>query len=525
MLNKIFKALSLSIIKTPYIYLAIIIVVTLVSLYFAYPIKIDTDLMKMAPPHDPYVESYMDYLDNTGGGNFSILMINTDKDPKKAELFAKEVVQKLKNTPKYVKYIVSYRDENLVDKYGLYYLSNSELSKLKLDGSNNQNYISYIGESLQKGIRAFKNTIKLKPSRKKTTLFPKFPIPNSSDILQSTKAFFNSIKELYSYIYPIQYYFGNVQPIIDSFKIYTITTGIVNSSKYLNDIQKVMNNFEKLRTQSYYQLTPDKKYIIVTMIMAKPSSDLNFVEDSVKQLNKITKSINKKYNMQYGFTGAYATIRDNKNAISYSLQSTTIFSLLGIILIFAFAYRRLSYILTVILVLIISTIWLLAAVNLTIGHFNAITSFMIATLLGLGIDYSIHLTAVYIQERQKGGISEEGIIISLREIGPSITIGALTTAASFLILIIAPSQAFRELAIIASLGILIYWAVSIITIPTILAIFRKGFKPRKRTKMERYVLKPLSIMTKNHSKLILTIFILLSMALSYYSFKTINNFD
>jgi hypothetical protein len=525
MLEKLFKNLSLSIIKTPYIYLIVIAILTIVAVYFAFPIKIDTDLMKMAPANDPYVTSYVDYLNNTGGNNFNILMIKTDKNLDKSKKFADDVIKELKLMPKYVKYIVSYKDRNLIDRYGLYYLSNKELKNINFRETESQSYLSYFSSTIQNQIRNFKNSIRIKNNTPKMGLIPTFNIPKSTDILQSMDAIFNSLRNLYVYIYTIPYLFGNVQPIIDSLKIYTVSNNIITTTKYLEDVKKIMDEFSTMRKNQFYEITPDKKYIVITMIMAKPSSDLNFVDKAMKKLGSTIRKIDKNYNLTYGFTGTYAAVKENKDAISYSLQSTTIFSLIGIIILFAIAYRRLSFIFTVILVLIISTTWLLAIVNLLIGHFNSITSFMIATLLGLGIDYSIHLTSGYIRERQNGGIAEEGIIVSLSEVGPSITIGALTTAAAFLILIVAPSQAFRELAIIASMGILAYWIVSIITIPTIFAIFRKAFKPRQKTRMDSTFLEPISNIIKKHNILIIIIFIFVSIAISYYSFDTINNFD
>ncbi len=526
MLKKLFKALSLSIIKTPYIYLIAIVILTLVAAYFAFPIKIDADLMKMASANDPYVTSYIDYLKNTGGNSFNILMIKTDGNLDKSGEFANDIIKKLKSMPKYVKYIVSYTDEKILDKYGLYYIPNKELSNINFKESQGQNYLSYFSSTIQNQIHNFKSSIKIKRGTTKIGLFPTFSVPKSKDILQSMDSIFNSLRTFYVYIYTVPYLFGNIQPIIDSIKIYSISNNIMTTTKYLEDVKKVMNTFSNMRKNQYYQITPDKKYIVITMIMAKPSSDLNFVDNAIKELDKTVKKINGKYNLTYGFTGAYAAVKENKDAISYSLQSTTIFSLIGIIILFAIAYRKSSFIFTVILVLIISTIWLLAMVNLLIGHFNSITSFMIATLLGLGIDYSIHLTSGYIRERRNGGIAEEGIIVSLSEVGPSVTIGALTTAVSFFILIVAPSKAFRELAIIASTGILAYWIVSIITIPTIFAIFRKAFKPSRKTKIDSTLfLEPVSNIIKKHNILIIAIFIFVSIAISYYSFETINNFD
>ncbi len=526
MLEKLFKQLSLSIIKVPYVYLIVIAVLTLIMLYFAFPIRIDTDLMKMAPANDPYVTAYADYLDNTGGDTFNILMIKVDKNNLPlAKKFAQDAVNELISMPKYVKYIVSYKDGSLIQNYGLYYLSNDQLKNINFNGSSGQNYLTYLSSLLGNGIKNFKSSITLKLSTRKIGMFPRFVFPKSSDILTSTKFLFNSVREFYSYIYVIPYLFGNVQPLIDSIKIYNVVNSLANTSKYLNDIQKIMNNFNDLRKNQYYQITPDQKYIVITMIMSKPSSDFKFIDESFKALNNLMGKLSKKYNVQYGFTGSYAMVKDNKDAISYSLQSTTIFSLIGIIILFALAYKKFSYIATVILVLGISTIWLLAIVNLLIGHFNSITSFMIATLLGLGIDYSIHLTSAYIRERHRGGIAEEGIIVSLTEVGPSITIGSLTTAAAFLILVVAPSQAFRELAIIASVGILSYWIVAIITIPTVLAIFRKSFKPGKKTSVDSKILKPLSEFIQQHYILIIIFFVIVSVAISFYAYRTINNFD
>ena len=108
--------------------------------------------------------------------------------------------------------------------------------------------------------------------------------------------------------------------------------------------------------------------------------------------------------------------------------------------------------------------------------------YMIA-LVGLGVDYAVHILAAYVQERAAGVKFREAVIDSMMISGPGILVGGLTTAAAFLALSTAKTELVSELGMVAGLGILCELAAMILTVPPLLALRQRRLE--KKGKADR----------------------------------------
>ena len=84
--------------------------------------------------------------------------------------------------------------------------------------------------------------------------------------------------------------------------------------------------------------------------------------------------------------------------------------------------------------LLLGMLWTLALVHLIFDTLNLVTSAFIVTLLGLGIDFAVHLLSRFNERRLEGKDPVEAAHGALMGAGPGILTGALTTAGAFLAL-------------------------------------------------------------------------------------------
>ena len=82
--------------------------------------------------------------------------------------------------------------------------------------------------------------------------------------------------------------------------------------------------------------------------------------------------------------------------------------------------------------LIIGLIWTIGLTGFVIKRLNILTAMYMIALIGLGIDYAIHLLTTYVQERDDGNSFTESVKLSLHKSAAGIVMGALTTAVAFL---------------------------------------------------------------------------------------------
>ncbi len=103
--------------------------------------------------------------------------------------------------------------------------------------------------------------------------------------------------------------------------------------------------------------------------------------------------------------------------------------------------------------LFISLTYTFALTRLIIGHVNIISGFLVAILMGLGIDYGIHLYIRFKQELLKGLPIAKAVELVVTQVGRSGTVAMCTTIGVFSLLIVSDFKGFSEFGVIASIGI------------------------------------------------------------------------
>ncbi|MCJ7726708.1 MAG: MMPL family transporter, partial [Acidimicrobiia bacterium] len=88
-----------------------------------------------------------------------------------------------------------------------------------------------------------------------------------------------------------------------------------------------------------------------------------------------------------------------------------------------------------------------------IGAFNEMLQIVPILLIGLGVDYSIHLTARYREEMAAGKDVVESAVAASRTVGVALVLATATTAVGFLTNLFSPVTAIADFGVIASVGI------------------------------------------------------------------------
>jgi predicted RND superfamily exporter protein len=154
-----------------------------------------------------------------------------------------------------------------------------------------------------------------------------------------------------------------------------------------------------------------------------------------------------------GFTGGYIHSTEVEDSIRRDMAWVTILSTFLIVL---FTFLALgSPILSVLALLpvAISAILTVAWAKFSVNGFNLLTTFLPALVLGLGIDYSLHLFSRFSEARRDGASFAEAVLSAVEAKGVASLVAAATTAAVFCCLLFSRSRALWELGVIMSLGI------------------------------------------------------------------------
>jgi len=104
---------------------------------------------------------------------------------------------------------------------------------------------------------------------------------------------------------------------------------------------------------------------------------------------------------------------------------------------------------------------------------------MAVILLGLGIDFAIHLMSGFTEWRAAGDGIREALEKTFQKSGKGVLTGGMTTAAAFLTMGISHSRGLKEMGIVTGVGLLAILVATMLFLPVLLV-----FRERRREKRE-----------------------------------------
>jgi predicted RND superfamily exporter protein len=174
------------------------------------------------------------------------------------------------------------------------------------------------------------------------------------------------------------------------------------------------------------------------------------------------------------------------------MQSSFISSLILVLILFFYAYRRWVTLLFAGLPLFGGIQLTMGIASITIGSLNILTSAFAAILVGLGIDFAVHIYDRYHQERASGADISSAVETTLTQTGRGIWTGAFTTIFAFAVLFFSRVQGIVELAFLVSVGLLCALLCIYFVLPSFLVWMDKRKKPYPYTPLQTFRFKKLS---------------------------------
>ncbi len=154
-----------------------------------------------------------------------------------------------------------------------------------------------------------------------------------------------------------------------------------------------------------------------------------------------------------------------------SKKDTTLASVVSLVLcalIFIYGYQETGRPVKATLCLLVGLAYTLAFATLTIGHLNILTITFVPILIGLAIDYGVHLISRYEEELRHGKSEEAALTKAMVFTGQGIFTGAFTTAGAFLAMIFTNFKGIQEMGVICGGGLLICFVPMMTLLPILL---------------------------------------------------------
>ena len=228
---------------------------------------------------------------------------------------------------------------------------------------------------------------------------------------------------------------------------------------------------ERLKTKFIGCPRPDStgKILFNGTVQAKltlPSTDYAFVAHILARSDTLLQYFSKKYHdspVRFSVEGTYEGLKEVEDLQNDSITSFAI-SLALIIAITIWFFRSVKGPFLVIATVLYACLPMLAFTAIFYGTLNPFTVFVATIILGIGIDYSIHMlgtTQKFLEHSNLEGALKE----SQKEMFKPFLLASGTTIAAFLTLLFANFRGFYEFGVVASLGVLFSMITSFLILP------------------------------------------------------------
>ncbi|MCS3867105.1 1-acyl-sn-glycerol-3-phosphate acyltransferase [Chryseobacterium ginsenosidimutans] len=230
-----------------------------------------------------------------------------------------------------------------------------------------------------------------------------------------------------------------------------------------------LNISKDFKLEDNYIVTKDGKNLLLFIEPKNKSNDTKNNETFINQLNEIKEGINKQFKgkTEISYFGSPVIAVANAQQIKKDIQNTVMISMTVLLILLIYYFRNFFTPIIVFLPTVFSVLLALLILYFIKDKISAISLSVGAILIGITIDYALHILTHY---KHNNNIEE-----LYKEITQPIILSSATTAVSFLCLVFVRSEALKDLGLFAAITVILSSITALIIVPQL-------YKPKQDKK-------------------------------------------
>jgi predicted RND superfamily exporter protein len=217
------------------------------------------------------------------------------------------------------------------------------------------------------------------------------------------------------------------------------------------------------------------------VLYIRPDLEDEAREKMVNLLRQQFDTLGEEGNLTYGLISDDVLSHDINEGTIDNLVWLIAGALLVVVVILAFAFRSVRGVLFPLAALSMAIVWTYGALAAITPTFSVLHVAVAPVVLGLGIDYSIHLQRSYEKKRSEGADTPEAWALALNELYLALTLTVITTVAAFLSNVVSPLPPVRSFGLALAFGVVSAFITSTIVVGSMHVLMEKSaqkFRPK-----------------------------------------------
>lgn len=221
-----------------------------------------------------------------------------------------------------------------------------------------------------------------------------------------------------------------------------------------------------------YRLSGEGRVALLVVRLKEQSTDVDYARAAYDRGMAAIAELNPASfhpDMRAEVVGAYRGFLEVK-AVARDVNKATLISLGLVLVIIAGFFRSVRSIFIVMLPLLVGVAWTAGLMQLLFGRVSTLTAFVFSMLIGMGIDFAIHLYSRIKEEWGAGRSWEEAIEVSVTSTGRSLVSATATTVVALLTLLLASFDGFQEFGVACGAGVSICLVTTLLIVPVLVGL-------------------------------------------------------
>ncbi|WP_295221356.1 MMPL family transporter [uncultured Chryseobacterium sp.] len=229
-----------------------------------------------------------------------------------------------------------------------------------------------------------------------------------------------------------------------------------------------LNISKDFKLEDSYIVTKDGKNLLLFINPKNKSNDTKNNEAFIDQLNEIKDELNTQFKgkTEISYFGSPVIAVANAQQIKKDIQNTVMISMTVLLILLMYYFRNFFTPIIVFLPTVFSVLLALLILYFIKDKISAISLSVGAILIGITIDYALHILTHY---KHNNNIEE-----LYKEITQPIILSSATTAVSFLCLVFVRSEALKDLGLFAAITVILSSVTALIIVPQLYKPKEKG---------------------------------------------------
>ncbi|MFQ5482922.1 MAG: MMPL family transporter, partial [Nitrospinaceae bacterium] len=238
-------------------------------------------------------------------------------------------------------------------------------------------------------------------------------------------------------------------------------------SRYRSLWASFFTDREETLKEEGYLVSGNEKLLFILLNPVETQGDFAGSKKAIDQIRGLIRETRADYpDLKVGLTGSDVIASDEMFTTMLDVKLASQIALVGVALLFIAAYRGVVKPLLAVASLLVALAWAMGYTTLTVGHLNIISVVFTTILIGLGIDFGIHILERYREERRAGAPVRAALLNTLKGTGR----GNLAGAIAFGAMAFTNFIGIAELGIIAAGGILLCWLGMVLFLPALVCL-------------------------------------------------------